>query len=118
MQFRRREDLFFAGQLTGTEGYIGSTASGLVAGVNAARLVHGQPLVTPPATTMIGALSHYVCDAEAGSFQPMKANFGLLPGLEPPIRNKRERYAGYARRALADLETWQAKSQVEATAVC
>jgi methylenetetrahydrofolate--tRNA-(uracil-5-)-methyltransferase len=103
MQSRQRQDLFFAGQLTGTEGYVGSIASGLVAGLNAARLVRGQPLVTFPPTTMIGALCSYICRAQTGSFQPMKANFGLLPPLDPPVRNSRERYASYARRALADL---------------
>ena len=104
MQFRRRDDLFFAGQITGTEGYIGSVASGLVAGLNAARLVAGQPLLVFPPTTMVGALCRYVAGADPRHFQPMKANFGLLPSLEPPVRNKRARYAAYARRALADLE--------------
>jgi methylenetetrahydrofolate--tRNA-(uracil-5-)-methyltransferase len=106
MQFRRRKDLFFAGQITGTEGYVGSIASGFVAGLNVARFASGEALVEFPTTTMIGALSNYVCGAEAGSFQPMKANFGLFPPLEPPIRNKRERYAGYARRALDDLRLY------------
>jgi methylenetetrahydrofolate--tRNA-(uracil-5-)-methyltransferase len=103
MQFRRREDLFFAGQITGTEGYVGSIASGFVAGLNAARLVAGEDPVAFPPTTMIGALSHYVCSATPDGFQPMKANFGLFPPLNPPVRNKRERYAEYARRALLDL---------------
>lgn len=106
MQFRQRDDLFFAGQITGTEGYIGSVASGLVAGLNGARLATGQATVAPPPTTMIGALCHYVSEAGPGGFQPMKANFGLLPPFEPPVRKKRERYAAYAQRALADLETW------------
>ncbi len=106
MQFRQREDLFFAGQITGTEGYVGSVASGYVAGLNAARLAAGQPLLTFPRTTMIGALCRYVCSAELKTFQPMKANFGLFPPLEPPVRNKRARYAAYARRALADLEAF------------
>jgi methylenetetrahydrofolate--tRNA-(uracil-5-)-methyltransferase len=104
MQFRERDDLFLAGQITGTEGYVGSSASGLVAGLNAARLARAQALVAFPQTTMIGALCHYVCDAEPDNFQPMKANFGLLPPLHPPVRKKRERYEAYARRALADLE--------------
>ena len=104
MQSRQREDLFFAGQIAGTEGYVGSIASGLVAGLNAARLVSGQPMAVFPATTMIGALCSYVCSAQGSSFQPMKANFGLLPPLDPPVRNKRERYAAYARRALTDLQ--------------
>lgn len=106
MQFRQRADLFFAGQITGTEGYIGSIASGLVAGLNAARLAMGKELVAFPPTTMIGALSNYVCSATPDGFQPMKANFGLLPPLDPPVRNKRQRYAGYAERALRDLELY------------
>ncbi len=106
MQFRQREGLFFAGQITGTEGYIGSVASGLVAGLNAARWVAGRRPLTFPPTTLIGALCRYVSTPAPGDFQPMKANFGLLPPLDPPIRNKRERYAAYARRALADLEAF------------
>jgi methylenetetrahydrofolate--tRNA-(uracil-5-)-methyltransferase len=103
MQYRERDDLFFAGQITGTEGYIGSVASGLVAGLNAARQIAGQPPVTLPGTTMMGAICHYVASADPDGFQPMKANFGLMPPLVPPVRNKRERYAAYARRALDDL---------------
>ena len=112
MQHQARDDLFFAGQITGTEGYVGSVASGLVAGLNAARLSAGQPLVTFPPTTMIGALAHYVCNADPDGFQPMKANFGLFPPLEPPVRNKRQRYAAYARRALEDLEEFQAEHSI------
>ena len=106
MQFRDRADLFFAGQITGTEGYIGSVASGFVAGLNAARLAKGLESVSFPGTTMIGALCHYVSHAEPDGFQPMKANFGLLPQLTPPVRKKRERYAAYARRGLGDLQVF------------
>jgi methylenetetrahydrofolate--tRNA-(uracil-5-)-methyltransferase len=106
MQFRNRADLFFAGQVTGTEGYIGSVASGLVAGLNLSRYLAEQPLFAFPRTTMIGALCHYVCNAKPDGFQPMKANFGLLPPLEPPVRKKRERYAAYARRSLIDLDNY------------
>jgi len=112
MQFRGREDLFFAGQITGTEGYVGSAASGYVAGLNAARLAAGHSPVSFPSTTMIGALCHYVCAGGSGGFQPMKANFGLLPPLDPPVRHKRERYAALARRALDDLERFLAESGV------
>ncbi len=111
MQFRGREDLFFAGQITGTEGYIGSIASGWVAGVNAARRALGRPALVLPRTTMIGALCGYVSSAEGTTFQPMKANFGLLPPLDPPVRNKRQRYAAYSRRALADLEHFVERHQ-------
>lgn len=104
MQFRARSDLWFGGQITGTEGYIGSTASGLLAGWNAARMIQGKPQVTLPPTTMMGALFHYVTHAEAKSFQPMKPNFGIMPPLTDKPRKKRERYAAYGARALADLE--------------
>jgi len=104
LQWRDRDDLFFAGQITGTEGYVGSTASGLLAGLNAARVAGGRPPLVLPVTTMIGALIHYITHAEAGAFQPMKANFGLLPELATSIRDKWLRHAALARRALADLE--------------
>jgi methylenetetrahydrofolate--tRNA-(uracil-5-)-methyltransferase len=117
MQFRTRDDLFFAGQITGTEGYVGSVASGLVAGLNAARWTKGQSLVAFPDTTMVGALCSYVSGARRESFQPMKANFGLLPPLSPPVRNKRERYSTYARRALADLASFIADAEIETVGV-
>ncbi|MDQ1300250.1 MAG: methylenetetrahydrofolate--tRNA-(uracil-5-)-methyltransferase [Chloroflexota bacterium] len=104
LQWRDRDDLFFAGQITGTEGYVGSTASGLLAGRNAARVVRGQPPLVLPVTTMMGALFHYITHAEPKAFQPMKANFGLLPELETPLRDKRLRHAALAARARADLE--------------
>ncbi len=81
LQWRGRGSLFFAGQITGTEGYVGSTASGLVAGINAARVVSGEDAVVFPADTMIGALLRYVSTPSEQAFQPMKANFGLLPPL-------------------------------------
>lgn len=102
MQFRRRSDLFFAGQIIGVEGYMGNAASGLLAGVNAARFLLGQhPLILPP-TTMLGALCHYVTHAEASHFQPMKANFGILPPPEQRL-GKAERYQWYSRRALQQM---------------
>lgn len=103
MQFKSRDDLFFGGQITGTEGYVGSTASGLVAGLNAMRLSSGKPLIVFPPTTMLGALCHYVTSAEPGGFQPMKPNFGLMPALGKPVRRKRDRHRAYTQRALADL---------------
>jgi methylenetetrahydrofolate--tRNA-(uracil-5-)-methyltransferase len=112
MQFRSRDDLFFAGQIVGTEGYVGSLASGLVAGLNAARLSTGQATVSFPSTTMVGALCQYVSAAAPRGFQPMKASFGLLPPLEPPVRRKRDRYAAYARRALRDLGHFVAEAEV------
>ncbi len=103
LQFRERVDLFFAGQITGTEGYVGSAMGGLVAGINLVRLLRGEPLLTLPRTTMTGALLHYITHAEPEEFQPMKANMGLLPELRPWVRNKRQRYAAYAQRAHRDL---------------
>jgi len=103
MALRTRPDLFFAGQITGVEGYVGSTGSGWVAGVNVARVAQGRPPVTLPPTTMLGALCHYISHADPATFQPMKANFGLLPELDPPVHNKRKRYQAYAARALTHL---------------
>jgi methylenetetrahydrofolate--tRNA-(uracil-5-)-methyltransferase len=103
LQFKQRDDLFFAGQITGTEGYVGSTMGGLLAGINMVRLLDGLPLLTPPPTTMMGALLHYITNAEAKDFQPMKANMGILPELPQRVRGKRERYAAYAARANEDL---------------
>jgi methylenetetrahydrofolate--tRNA-(uracil-5-)-methyltransferase len=102
MQFRARADLFFAGQITGVEGYMGNAATGLLAGVNAARLLQGRPPVIPPTHSMLGALCHYITHAEASAFQPMKANFGLF---SPPRQKmgKRERYQWYSQRALTSL---------------
>ena len=105
MQFQQRADLCFGGQITGVEGYVGNVATGMVAAINLARHLNGEPAWILPKTTMIGALCHYITGAEAKHFQPMKANFGILPPLATRIRNKRQRYAAYADRALDDLET-------------
>jgi methylenetetrahydrofolate--tRNA-(uracil-5-)-methyltransferase len=104
MRFSKREDLFFGGQITGTEGYVASAASGLVAGINASRLVRGEGLVEFPPTTMIGALCRYVSCASPRGFQPMKPNFGIVVPLERRVRNKRERYRAYSERALRELD--------------
>ncbi len=96
--------LWFAGQVTGTEGYVGSAMGGLVAGLNAVRFLRGQAPLVFPETTMIGALLRYISHADPKDFQPMKANFGLMPPLEKRVRRKQERYQAYARRALASLE--------------
>ena len=109
LQFREREDLFFAGQLTGVEGYAGNIATGLLAGQNAARLLLGKAPRALPRVTMLGALCHYITHANLSEFQPMKANFGILPPLETQGKKKlgkRERGAAYARRALQALETF------------
>lgn len=106
LQYRQRPDLFFAGQIAGLEGYVGNIAGGWLAGVNASRLLRGQSPVLPPRETMIGALMHYITHAAADAFQPMKANFGLLPPLPRRVRGKRARGEAHAERALAALEAW------------
>ena len=104
LQHIQRDDLFFAGQITGVEGYMGNIATGLLAGINAARLHLKEELITLPPTTMLGALCHYVTHADLKDFQPMKANFGILPPLRADSRmGKRERGKAHAERALADL---------------
>jgi methylenetetrahydrofolate--tRNA-(uracil-5-)-methyltransferase len=105
MQFKGRDDLFFAGQITGVEGYMGNVATGLVAAINIARVHSGKPAWVIPETTMLGALCHYVTHAEPKHFQPMKANFGILPELEQPVRDKRMRYGAYVQRAVHDMQT-------------
>ncbi|MRG27111.1 MULTISPECIES: FADH(2)-oxidizing methylenetetrahydrofolate--tRNA-(uracil(54)-C(5))-methyltransferase TrmFO [Laceyella] len=102
-QFRDREDLFFAGQMTGVEGYVESAAAGLIAGINAARLVQGRELAVPPKTTAIGSLAHYITTADPKHFQPMNANFGLFEELPVRIRGKKERAEKYAERALEEI---------------
>ena len=103
MQLRNRTDLFFAGQITGVEGYVGNIATGLLAGINAARFLQNMAPVSPPPTTMLGALIHYICYAAPQDFQPMKANFGILPALEEKYKGKRARAEKYSQRALNDL---------------
>lgn len=106
LQYRDRDDLFFAGQIIGVEGYVGNAGTGLLAGLNAARVLQGRPLLRLPKETMLGALTHYICTADSDSFQPMKANMGILPELVPHVRNKRERYATYSQRAEEVLHTY------------
>ncbi|WP_141603432.1 FADH(2)-oxidizing methylenetetrahydrofolate--tRNA-(uracil(54)-C(5))-methyltransferase TrmFO [Terrilactibacillus laevilacticus] len=108
-QYRERENLFFAGQMTGVEGYVESAASGLVAGINAARIALGKDPVTFPEETAIGSMAHYITTANAKNFQPMNANFGLFPVLPEKIRNKRERNAQHAKRALDTIQNFVTK---------
>jgi methylenetetrahydrofolate--tRNA-(uracil-5-)-methyltransferase len=111
MQFRTRPDLFFGGQITGVEGYMGNIATGLLAGINLAHFLNGQPMLTLPPTSMLGALCHYVSHAEPDHFQPMKSNFGLLPEIIPTIKDKRQRYAAYVNRGLRDFKAALAEQQ-------
>jgi methylenetetrahydrofolate--tRNA-(uracil-5-)-methyltransferase len=110
LQWRQRQNLFFAGQMTGVEGYIESAATGLLAGINAARLVAEKPTVVPPATTALGALLRYITDPERRRFQPMNVNFGLLPPLAEPFRKKIKKEM-MARRALADMAAWATQNE-------
>ncbi len=111
LQFRNRKTLFAAGQLTGTEGYAAAIAGGWLAGTNAALLAKGLNTITLPSSTMIGALTNFVSNSEASlrvqnkkNFQPMPANFGLLPKLENKVHSKRERYKEYRDRALIQIK--------------
>lgn len=107
--FSLRSDskIFFAGQITGVEGYMESAAAGILAGMNAARRLLGKPTVTLPATTMMGALARYISDESVKHFQPMGANFGVLPPLSEKIRDKAARYTAIADRAEADLTAYK-----------
>lgn len=100
---RARPELFFAGQITGVEGYMESASSGILAGYNAARRLWGQESLALPETTIMGALSRYMAGYEGKDFQPMGANFGILPPLPERVRDKRLRYLALAERALAAL---------------
>jgi methylenetetrahydrofolate--tRNA-(uracil-5-)-methyltransferase len=105
-QYKKRKDLFFAGQMTGVEGYVESAASGLIAGINAARLAKNEDLLTFPPETVIGSLSHYITTASPKHFQPMNANFGLLTPLPYKIKNKQEKNKRFADIALDTIQNF------------
>ena len=105
-QTRARPDLFFAGQVSGVEGYVESAASGLMAGRNAARLALGEAPVAPPRTTAIGALGYYVSHADARHYAPSNITFGIMPPLSAPPRSRQERQMATSQRALDDLQAW------------
>lgn len=100
LSLKNNPNIFFAGQITGVEGYMESAACGIVAGINAARLIAGHPPLCLPEFTMTGAILSYITDCQVKEFQPMGANFGILPPLEEKIRDKRERYGALAERSL------------------
>lgn len=102
--FREKDNLFFAGQITGVEGYMESASSGIIAGINAVRKAEGKTSFILPDITMIGALCDYISDESVKNFQPMGANFGVLPAIEPKIRDKKERYAALSNRSLAYID--------------
>lgn len=106
-QTQKRSDLFFAGQMTGVEGYVESAASGLYAGLNAARLAKGLEPVIFPKKTMMGAMANYITHASAKDFQPINANWGIVPKLEQKIRNKQERNEALSHRALEIIEEFK-----------
>lgn len=103
MRFNDRDSLYFAGQITGVEGYVGNIATGYLAALNLSRQLHGLSPWIPPQDTMLGALCHYVTHTDPKHFQPMKANLGILPPLQKKIKNKAERKRAYAERAAASM---------------
>jgi methylenetetrahydrofolate--tRNA-(uracil-5-)-methyltransferase len=107
LQFRGDAGIFFAGQLTGVEGYLESAATGLLAGLNAVRLATGVALLRPPRTSMLGGLLHYLTTTSPTTFQPINANFGLLPVLSQVVRDRQERNRLLATRAQADFQAWR-----------
>ena len=102
---RKDRRIYFAGQISGVEGYMESAASGILAGYNAARALFGQQPLILPQITMLGALSHYISDESVKSFQPMGAAFGIVLPLDEKIRDKKERYEKLAERSISYLET-------------
>lgn len=111
-QTKKRADLLFAGQMTGVEGYVESAASGLYAGINAALIAQGKEPVVFPEETMMGAMAHYITHASPKHFQPINANFGIIPRLEKRIREKRERNLALSQRALAILEEFKTTTDI------
>jgi methylenetetrahydrofolate--tRNA-(uracil-5-)-methyltransferase len=109
-QYKEREDLFFAGQMTGVEGYVESAASGLLAGINAAKYVLGEEMLVLPHETAMGSMARYITTANPDNFQPMNANFGIFAELPERIKNKKERYERYANRALETIQKISKKS--------
>ena len=102
-QFVHRDDLFFAGQMTGVEGYVESAQSGIVAGINMSCYLQNQNPVVFPRETVMGSLAYYITHGDEKNFQPMKANFGILPDLKVRVK-KKEKKAAYATRAIEKME--------------
>jgi methylenetetrahydrofolate--tRNA-(uracil-5-)-methyltransferase len=115
LQLRAREDLFLAGQMIGVEGYVESAAAGLLAALNASRIVEGRTLLVPPAETALGALVAYITDTARRDFQPMNANYGLMPPLSGRARGRQKKIE-LGERALAAFDNWLAANAVEPAA--
>lgn len=111
-QMRDHKHIFLAGQMTGVEGYVESAGSGLVAGINAARLVKGEELIVFPNETALGSMARYITEAQAKNFQPMNVNFGIFPDLPPGRRSKPERAELHATRALEALKNFKASTTI------
>lgn len=105
-QMKTNDNLFFAGQMTGVEGYVESAASGLIAGINAARLAENKEPIEFPAQTAMGSMAHYITKTNPKGFQPMNVNFGLLPGLDVKIRDKKARNQEYVKRSLQTIQNF------------
>lgn len=105
-QLKANKQIFFAGQMTGVEGYVESAGSGLLAGINAARLVQGEELVVFPKETALGSMARYITEADSKNFQPMNINFGLFPNLPKKIRDKKEKGQMLADRALTTIQNF------------
>ncbi|MDD3024462.1 MAG: methylenetetrahydrofolate--tRNA-(uracil(54)-C(5))-methyltransferase (FADH(2)-oxidizing) TrmFO [Syntrophomonadaceae bacterium] len=111
LQLRREPRIFLAGQITGVEGSMESAATGIIAGLNAVRCLTGRQLIVPEKNTMIGALLNFITTSSSENFQPINANFGILPPLEKTIKDKQKRYTAYANRAIAKMQEFSELSQ-------
>jgi methylenetetrahydrofolate--tRNA-(uracil-5-)-methyltransferase len=112
LQLRTRDQIFFAGQITGVEGYTESAAMGGLAGINAVRKMSGLPLITPPPTSAHGSLIQYITTCSPAHFQPINTNYGLFPPLSKRIRDKEEKRRLIAERALKDWEEWKTRFEL------
>ena len=111
-QLKANQNVFFAGQMTGVEGYVESAGSGLLAGINAAKLAKGEELIVFPAETALGSMARYITEANPKNFQPMNVNFGLFPELQPKVRDKKVRTEQLANRALTTIQNFMKNTAI------
>lgn len=111
-QLKANQNIFFAGQMTGVEGYVESAGSGLLAGINAAKLAKGEELVVFPSETALGSMARYITEADPKNFQPMNINFGLFPELQPKVRDKKVRTEQLANRALTTIQNFMKNTAI------